>query len=365
VICLTEKDLRKLADSLGELYRGCALDAFGKRVLAVLPGLIRCDACSYSEVNPARCQVAAQTAPEGFAFPGMVEAFRDHMVQHPLFGHYRATRDERAVKITDLLSLREFRQLPVYRDFYRLVGVDRQLAVMVPGRPGIVIGLAVSRSGRDFSERDRAALEFLRPHVIRAYANAAALSAAGLDVRTLSEAAQGGCDAAAVIAADGQVSYVSDRARDLLARYVQPAEHGGLLPWSLLLWRAAALARMHPACRAPAVLGSRQVSRGVSCLTLTLILADAHGSVLLMLAEHPAEADGRARMPGDEPRALGLTQREAQVISLVAEGRTNREIDCLLGISPLTVRKHLENAYPKLGVGNRTAAAARLNSAFY
>lgn len=75
--------------------------------------------------------------------------------------------------------------------------------------------------------------------------------------------------------------------------------------------------------------------------------------MLLALAEHPAD-------PGERPRGLGLTQRETEVISLAAEGRTNREIAGLLGISPLTVRKHLEHAYPKLGVGNRTAAAARL-----
>jgi DNA-binding CsgD family transcriptional regulator len=346
VIWLTEKDLRRLADSLGELYRGCTLDAFGKRALAVLPGIIGCDACSYTEVNPARRQVVAQTAPDGFAFPGMVETFHHYMAQHPLFGHYRATRDEHAVKITDLLPLREFRQLPVYRDFYRLVGVDRQLAVTAPGRPGVMIGLAVSRSGRDFSERDRAALEFLRPHVIRAYANAAALSAAGLDVRALSDGAAGGCDAAAVIAADGRVGHLSDRACDLLSRYVAPVEPGGFLPRSLRAWRAAALARVHLACPTPAVLGSRQIPSGSSRLTLTMISADAHGSVLLALSEHP--------------RALGLTQREAEVIGLAAEGRTNREIAGQLGISPLTVRKHLENAYPKLGVGNRTAAAARL-----
>jgi DNA-binding CsgD family transcriptional regulator len=351
--CLAERDLRKLADSLGKLYQACALGSFGERALAVLPTLVGCDTCSYNEVNPSRRRVVAQTAPDGFTPPGMVEAFREHMGQHPLIGHYRATRDGRAVKISDFLSLREFRQLPLYRDYYRLAGVDRQLSVTVPGRPGVMIGLAVSRAGRDFSERDRAALDFLRPHLIRAYAHAAALTAVGLDVRTLSQAAAGGCDGAAVIAADGRVSYLSDRARDLLSRYLGSAELGGFLPSSLRLWRAAALARAHPACPSPAVLGSRQVSRGTSGLTLTLISADAYGSVLLALAEHRAD-------PGECPPALGLTQREAEVIRLAAEGKTNREIAGLLGISPLTVRKHLEHAYPKLGVGNRTAAAARL-----
>jgi len=56
----------------------------------------------------------------------------------------------------------------------------------------------------------------------------------------------------------------------------------------------------------------------------------------------------------------GLTDREAEVLRLVAHGRTNQEIAALLVVSPHTVRKHLENAYAKLGVHTRTAAAARL-----
>jgi DNA-binding CsgD family transcriptional regulator len=352
MICLTERDLRKLADSLGELYRACSLDAFGERALAVLPALVGCDTCSYNEVNPGKRRIVAQTSPAGFASPSMVEAFQEHMAQHPLIGHYRATRDGRALKISDFVALREFRQLPLYQSFYRLAGVDRQLAVAVPGRPGVMIGLAVSRAGRDFSERDRAALEFLRPHLIRAHSSAAALTASGLDVRSLGQAI-GGCDGVGVIAADGRLNYLSDRARDLLSHYLEPAAPGGFLPGRLRVWRAAALARVHPACPTPAVVGSRQVRRGTARLTLTLISADPHGSALLALAEHLDE-------PGGGMEGPGLTQRETEVISLAAEGRTNREIASVLSISPLTVRKHLENAYPKLGVGNRTAAAARL-----
>src|SRR5919204_475420 len=55
---------------------------------------------------------------------------------------------------------------------------------------------------------------------------------------------------------------------------------------------------------------------------------------------------------------LGLTAREREILELVAEGRTNAEIAAALWISPGTVRKHLENAYGKLGVHTRTAAAA-------
>jgi DNA-binding CsgD family transcriptional regulator len=45
----------------------------------------------------------------------------------------------------------------------------------------------------------------------------------------------------------------------------------------------------------------------------------------------------------------------------VARGYTNDEVARALWISPGTVRKHLENAYAKLGVSTRTAAVAALN----
>jgi DNA-binding CsgD family transcriptional regulator len=53
-----------------------------------------------------------------------------------------------------------------------------------------------------------------------------------------------------------------------------------------------------------------------------------------------------------------LTPRERAVLAHVADGRTNGELAQLLGISPLTVRKHLENVYEKLDVHTRTAAVA-------
>jgi DNA-binding CsgD family transcriptional regulator len=59
-------------------------------------------------------------------------------------------------------------------------------------------------------------------------------------------------------------------------------------------------------------------------------------------------------------RAFGLRPRELDVLSLVREGLTNGEIAARLVISPATVRKHLENAFPKIGAHTRTEAIARL-----
>jgi len=54
----------------------------------------------------------------------------------------------------------------------------------------------------------------------------------------------------------------------------------------------------------------------------------------------------------------GLTPREAEVLLWVSYGKSNRMISDILGISPRTVNKHLEQVFKKLGVETRAAAAA-------
>jgi DNA-binding CsgD family transcriptional regulator len=58
------------------------------------------------------------------------------------------------------------------------------------------------------------------------------------------------------------------------------------------------------------------------------------------------------------PRPGGLTEREVEVLRLVAEGRSNHDIARALVLSQKTVERHLSNIFTKLGVPSRTAAAA-------
>jgi DNA-binding response OmpR family regulator/DNA-binding CsgD family transcriptional regulator len=68
--------------------------------------------------------------------------------------------------------------------------------------------------------------------------------------------------------------------------------------------------------------------------------------------------DSGAETPAEFSSELGLTTREGEVLSWLSKGKTNRDIAQILGLSPRTVDKHLEQIYSKLGVENRTAAAA-------
>ncbi len=68
--------------------------------------------------------------------------------------------------------------------------------------------------------------------------------------------------------------------------------------------------------------------------------------------------DSGAETPAEFSSELGLTTREGEVLQWLSKGKTNRDIAQILGLSPRTVDKHLEQIYSKLGVENRTAAAA-------
>jgi DNA-binding CsgD family transcriptional regulator len=82
-------------------------------------------------------------------------------------------------------------------------------------------------------------------------------------------------------------------------------------------------------------------------------------TVLQLLRPHlsriRANAEFRRRSANG---ALGLTEREAEVLGWIAHGKTNQEISSILVVSPHTVRKHVENIFEKLGVHTRTAAVA-------
>jgi len=125
-------------------------------------------------------------------------------------------------------------------------------------------------------------------------------------------------------------------------------------------------------------LGPLGVERG-----LMVGLTAPHGRArrLLFFRGAGPDFDGRARLlmallrphivelyAGVERRRRGvpdLTPRQWELLSLVANGHSNRQIARALVISPTTVRTHLENIYARLGVSSRTAAVAASGVAAY
>jgi DNA-binding CsgD family transcriptional regulator len=82
----------------------------------------------------------------------------------------------------------------------------------------------------------------------------------------------------------------------------------------------------------------------------------------LALDSRPRQDDGtgevNGRLADEEPDPFGLTERERQVLALVAQGATNRQIGAALYMAEKTASVHVSRILSKLGVSSRTQAAA-------
>ena len=182
--------------------------------------------------------------------PGGHEAWARYGHQNPLAAHFMHSRDGRPTRFSDLITRRELHRLDIYTEIYGPLGVEYQIAFTLPSGPERVLGIALSRTRRDFTAAERDLLGVARPYLIQAYRNALAFTDVG---RT-----------------EGAVAEIAD------------------------------------------------------------------------------------------PQRLGLTARQAEVVRLVAMGRSDQHIADALGIGLRTVQKHLERAYRELGVSTRSQAAGRI-----
>jgi DNA-binding CsgD family transcriptional regulator len=165
--------LRQLSDGLAELYAPASTPGgldYAARVVNLAARLVPADSCSYNHIGGGTLLAWLIEPADVGTFPGGIELFQQHLPEHPVLAHVRATGDGRARRISDFLSDRQFRSLGLYRDFYRRCGVDYQVAITVPAPGGGLIGVALNRQRQDFSEADLELLDLLRIHVRQAAA---------------------------------------------------------------------------------------------------------------------------------------------------------------------------------------------------
>jgi DNA-binding CsgD family transcriptional regulator len=278
-------------------------------------------------------------------------AFARHMHEHPLIGDFQQTGDLTAIKISDFFSRTQHHDTGLYDEMHRHLNYEDQFALNLfpPGPQWVAV--VVARDRRTFRERDRDVLNLLRGHLAQAYRQARAISRLmdRLDARrTLPTTSRMKLDGGNAI-----VCFPA-RAQRWIARYFNDLPHAPRrLPEPAERWLAQARS-VSSESSAEQIAGPLVVRLRGRKLVVRLLSADDDGRTELLLEERTDSHSAR------ELGGLRLTPRELDVLLEVEKGKHNSEIAAELGLQPLTVKKHLENIFDKLGVDNRTAAVAQL-----
>ncbi|GLK75048.1 DNA-binding response regulator [Methylopila jiangsuensis] len=148
--------------------------------------------------------------------------------------------------------------------------------------------------------------------------------------------------------AAGRLVWSTPQANRLLGLAETGDNAGPKLPDAISRWVAA----RQDGRPDPSTLGIKLESTGAT-LSIAFVGRADRDEILLRVTEESG-ADQAAIFR----ERLGVTARESEVLLWIARGKSNKDIGDILGMSPRTVNKHLEQIYVKLGVENRAAAAA-------
>lgn len=200
--------------------------------------------------------------------------------------------------------------------------------------------------------RRRLVMNVLRPHLVHAHRNAEAMTELARVLAVVHEGLDRVGRGLIAVSRDGRVRFSTRRVRQWVTAYFGGRPWSGdRLPEALHRWLRQQEARLAATGDAQRVRIPLVVERQDRRLVIRLVAEP--GQYLLFLEE---------KLIGVRPRPLeplGLTRREAEVLTWVADGKMNVEIAEILDIRRRTVSKHLEHIFEKLGVATRTAAAMR------
>jgi CheY-like chemotaxis protein/DNA-binding CsgD family transcriptional regulator len=148
---------------------------------------------------------------------------------------------------------------------------------------------------------------------------------------------------------DGKLMWQTPLARDLLLQYYGTS--APKTPEPVLTWLRRNLPDAERQIEPPR-LSCESAGHGARRLSFRLHQQTGDDDWLIIMREESDETVIQAMS-----LSFKLTAREAEVLYWVVKGKINRDIGDILGTSPMTVKKHLERVFAKLGVETRTAAA--------
>jgi len=282
-------------------------------------------------------------------------AFDQHFREHPLVRFHGSHPGGPTQRISDCMSTKAFRNSALHADYYRRIGINHVMALPLWIDQENVISIVFNRGHADFKDGERAVLDAVRRPLAAMYRNLVACEEAGVGLKGVSRLASDSGWLMMHVRTSGRILDAPAEALRLLGQFFaqNPTDRGARLPDALSEWlsrsRSWGLDR-------PAIDGGECFTTARFGVKLTVhFVPDTECSSCGYLLLKGERLDPQAA----HFQQLPLTERERQILALVAAGKTNAEIAAILAISPRTVQKHLEHIFQKLGVETRTAAAIR------
>jgi DNA-binding CsgD family transcriptional regulator len=167
---LRSRDLRAALEFVETAWALADERAFTAETLDALNQLVPCDEVSYSVLDRVqRREIAYIDTNGGEADEGddEDESFWRIVDEHPLCRHQQAYADFSATRLSDVISRRRLVNSRVYADWFRPLGIEAELEAGIARSRARTLNFVLERAHGDFSIRDRAVLELVRPHLRR------------------------------------------------------------------------------------------------------------------------------------------------------------------------------------------------------
>lgn len=350
---LGTRHYRTTLEFLGDLYTSATIERFPARLVENLHKLIPCEWTFCGRMDPDHgISIHSASPAEAFTPELSQKLWVPVMHEHPPLMRARLTGDLGACRVSDFLSQSKFHRTALYNEYYRKLAIEDSLCKAIHVGGSVILGCSFQRKRRNFTDEDRLMFDLIGPHLGQAWRNAQTMTQLLQQTAAMAKGLEALEYGVIVLSLDGRVRSMTAGVRGILEEFFgdcPPSDH--YLPDLLARW-IGKQKEQYPATDLAQPQTPLMVKRGESRLVVRLVRNSSRDLLLLQVQSVDRE---NARL-----NALPLTQREKEVLTWVARGKTNEDIGLILHISHRTVQKHLEHVFAKLGVETRTAAAATI-----
>lgn len=164
---LKERDLRLFSEACVELYQpGLGMGNYAERAFAFVEKMVPAEFIAFGSLDLTTEQLDIGFNHSVSEFPKAMEAFGSLMGKYDLFKWDPTVNDGKPFCRSDYFSRRQFRELDIYSEVYKRIGIDDHCAVFVPGASDEVAFFGIEREkGHNFTADERVLLELAQTHL--------------------------------------------------------------------------------------------------------------------------------------------------------------------------------------------------------